>query len=386
MNFLKDYIAYAVGTEIPDIFMLWGGLSTISCTLGRRLWMNMDIFTVYPNIYVILVAGSGKCRKSTAINFAEEILRSLSPPPNLISQRLTAEALIDALRVVETTDTKHFLRETAEGFVVVDELKIFLNKKTYDGGLGPLLIPLWDSKEVLEYRTKGRGIEKLHNTCLGILGGSTIQGIREAIPSEAVGDGMCSRFIFVYIDKPTKPVPRPKSSPEKEKLKEKIIRQAQQFTALKGEVTLSKEAGQYFDEKYVIFYQKNPMFDVYTLVGYASRRFTHLLKIAMLFAVSEGSPYEISETHIKRADLLLEQTEAYMPLMMARITSSEEGELTRSVFEKILKEGSVTRSSLLQSFSHKLSTRELTNIIETLVHEGKIDCVAQGRSLVLKAK
>ena len=59
MNFLKDYIAYAVGTEIPDIFMLWGGLSTISCTLGRRLWMNMDIFTVYPNIYVILVAGSG---------------------------------------------------------------------------------------------------------------------------------------------------------------------------------------------------------------------------------------------------------------------------------------------------------------------------------------
>ena len=384
MNFLKDYTYLYKDTEVPDIFTLWGGLCGISCVLGRRLWIDKGVFTVYPNIYVVLVAESGKCRKSTAVNLLESHLRSLSPVPNLLCQKITCEGLIDDIRNVELTDGQAFLRETCEGMILLDELKIFLNNRTYDGGLGSLLIPLWDARDFYRYRTKGRGVEEMRNICVGMFAGTTVRGIREAIPASAIGDGLTSRFIFVYVDKPRPPVPDPTVD---KNLKSKVVDQLAQMCLLAGEVKLSEQAKKFWHDWYIGFFEKSPLYYTENLEGYASRRATHLLKTAMLFAVANGSPFLIKEDHIKRADLLLVETELRMPEVMSLITSTESGMLNALVFARIQAAGKdgLTRRRLVGMFSHRVSSAELYPVIQTLIESGKIRAFGTTTAIAYRA-
>ena len=378
MNFLKDYLTLYKKTEIPDIFTLWGGLCGISSVLGRRLWLDKAVFTIYPNIYVILVAASGRMRKSTAVDALENNLRKLTSPPNLTCQKITGpEALIDDIRRRETTDSKHFLRETCEASILLDEFKVFLNHRTYEAGLGAFLIPLWDAKDYYRYRTKSRGIEEMQNVCVMLFGGSTVRGIKEALPVAAIGDGLTSRFVFVYADKPMPPEPNPFICPI---LKEKVLRQLSEMCKLCGQVKLSPSANVFFDEWYVDFCKNSLLFEDSSLSGYASRRHAHLLKTAMLMAVSEGSSFEIQTNHLKRADLLLQQTESRMPEVMSLITSSEEGALAELVHTKISLTGSggITRKKLLSQFRFRVNYRELTLLIETLIQSDLIKAYSSG--------
>ena len=57
-NFLRDFVALSVDTEIPQEFMLWCGISGIGASLGRRVWVDMNTFLIYPNMYIVLLAGS----------------------------------------------------------------------------------------------------------------------------------------------------------------------------------------------------------------------------------------------------------------------------------------------------------------------------------------
>ena len=100
-HFLRDYVTYNEGTEIPSTFALWCGLAGVSAALGRRVWIDMGPFTIFPNLYVVLVAPSARNRKSTAIGLIENMLREVRPKINIIAQSITPQAMIDALRFKE---------------------------------------------------------------------------------------------------------------------------------------------------------------------------------------------------------------------------------------------------------------------------------------------
>ena len=98
-DFLSSFVEYLEDTEVPEEFALWCGVAGVGCALGRNIFLDMSAFKVFPNEYIVLIAGSGRCRKSTAINAVTDLCWELDPLPNMISQKLTAEALIDAIRV-----------------------------------------------------------------------------------------------------------------------------------------------------------------------------------------------------------------------------------------------------------------------------------------------
>jgi hypothetical protein len=252
-NFLKDFVNFCSGTEIPSIFAMWCGISGISAALGRRCYIDMGTYSVYPNFYILLVAGSGRNRKSTSIKQIEKVIKQLQPIPNLISQSITPQGLIDAIKVTEVNDSKHLLRETCTGFVIIEELATFLNRKSYEAGLGSLLIPLFDCTDHYEYKTVSRGAETITNACLGLLAASTVDWIRNAIPEDAIGGGLTSRFIFVYVEEPPAPVARTAFPPEKKALQEHLTRQLNQIQTIDGEFSLTEEAWLYYDAKYKEF-------------------------------------------------------------------------------------------------------------------------------------
>ena len=370
-SILHDLLALSSGTEIPPVFMLWCGISAISTVLGRRCWLDMGPFMVYPNLFIILVAPSGRCRKTTAILLVEGILRQLDTPINFISQRVTTEALIEAITITHTTADNKFLKKTCEGAVYVDELINFLNRKTFESGLAGVMIPLYDCHDKFEYRTKARGIEYLNNTCLGLLAGSTVEWIRDAIPIEAVGGGLTSRMIFVYNDIPSAPVARPKPMTEKREIVESIIRAFNRIQHLQGPITLTPKAWERYETIYNSFYSKSLFFEDSSTSGYASRRHVHLLKVALALAASEET-IEVDERHVCGANEALTLVETQLFQVLSLITSSEKGILLTMVKSHISKSKRISRGDLLRRVVHRIDSRELTELLDTLIHSKQV--------------
>jgi len=381
-TFLDKFVSLADETEIPPEFVLWSGLMAVSCILGRNIYIDMGHFNIYPNVFCVLVAGSGKCRKSTAINLMEAIIRKVEPSPNIIGQKITPEALIKALKMMASNEDVILKGPKFEGCVIADELAVFLNKKVYDSGLGTLLIPLWDCRDIFEYRTIGRGAEVLEKIYFSLYAGTTISLLREAFPEKAIGDGLTSRILFVYSDIPGSPVPRPRITEKKKKSKEEIIRALMRIRILYGEMTFSKRAGEAYDEEYLNFYEKHPFYEDRYLSGYASRRMVHLLKLAMLFCISETEQLELRGEHIYSAIRLIEHLEESLPNVLKMVVASEKGDVLEIILLKIVKKGRITRSQLLQAMSHRVDAWELQQVIETLVQSDKIHIHAEGRVIM----
>ncbi len=380
-NFLLDFVKLCADTEIPDIFALWCAISSVSCVLGRNSWIDMGTYTIYPNLYIVLVAGSGRCRKSTSIGMAKRLLRQLEPAPNIIAQKITPEALIEALQLTTCEEDK-ILKPSCEGYVVADELSTFLNRKTYDSGLNSLLIQLYDCEEYFEYRTRGRGSEKLYNTCLGLLGASTIDWIRTAIPRDAIGGGLTSRIIFVYMEDPPPPVAITSFSKEKQKLLETLIRSLHKFQLLNGAFNLSKQSWNLYQQMYDGFYRDSELYDNPTLAGYASRRHVFMLKLSMILSASEGLTNQIiEERHLRGAEDILKRSEVFMPRVLGLITMSERGAQIDTVGRYLEKKQQLSRQELLRSFIHQMDVRDLDIIIESLVHSGRIQVRSSGKGL-----
>src|SRR6266850_6399542 len=114
-NFLRKFVSLFEGTEVPERFATWAGISCLSAMLERRVWIDMNLYVIYPNMFVVFVADSGRMRKSTAIKVTRKLLSRTDPGPRMIAQKITPEGLIDALRVIRTDNPKELLKETCGG-------------------------------------------------------------------------------------------------------------------------------------------------------------------------------------------------------------------------------------------------------------------------------
>ena len=373
-NFIRDFIELFQGTEVPPIYRMWTALSGVSAVLGRRVKLQVGQLTYYPNVMVVLVGASG-IKKSTPINQLRKRIFSLPTDfrPNVVATSLTPAALVEAL--IRRTNQHSLFSETCEGFALISELGNFFSKGSYEGGLPSLVIDLYDCESYMK-ETRSHGIEAVPDPCFGLLGGTTPDWIRESIPQGAVGGGLTSRFIFVYVEDRPNPVADPPWTPSHQAALERIDRQLARMAVLCGDVTLSPEAYIMYVNEYNAWHQSE-FFQSPSLSGYANRRNGHILKVAMLFAIAGGSMV-ITEGHYDGARQVIRMSESTMPQVISRITSSAEGSNQEWILSMIRCEKRVARTPLLAKIVHKINSRELTEIIENLRLAGLVDCKGDG--------
>lgn len=359
--------------EVPDQFAIWTGLSGVSCATGRNVFLKFGVLTIFPNLYVCLIAGSGQ-KKSTAIEQLEPILYSMEPRPNLIAQKITPEALIEAMRTHESSDTKHLLREKAQGFVLLDELTSLMTQTTYEG-LNPLLLQFYNCKKEFSYKTKTAGETTLKETCLGFLAATTPASLSRAIPDSAIGDGLTARINFIYSKNPVPLVPIPYDSPRKRELRDRLGRSIARIGMLKGELKLSDDAQELCVKDYIeMRTDKQSQLNTNPLLhGYANRHQVHCLKVAMLLCCAEGATTTVTAEHMETSIGLVKLYETDLPDLVALVSSSEHGLATHQILEIMRSLNGVkqiTRQDILQKVSNRLSSRELDSVIETLERAG----------------
>lgn len=385
-NFLQSFIELSEDTEIPDSFAMWAGISAVSSVLGRNVWVNQGHYTIYPNTYILFVAPSGKFRKSSAIDLSTNIVESIEPEINFVAQKTSNEALIQGMRKGRggANSVQVGEPEICEGYIVADELSTFLNRRSYDMGIGDTLIQFYDCRRRFKYTTLSRGDEYLRNVCANLLGGTTPTRLKTIFPEEALGDGLASRIIFVYVEKPKPPVAITRFSDYKQQLITGLRDRLQVLALMSGEMNPTPEGWSSYEEIYNRFYTTSDFYNNESLSGYASRRGVHLVKLAMIFSLVENTEMTILPRHFEGADLLLTEVEKFLPSMVRIVTTSDKGSLLKEVKNVIRTNDRIPQSALVGLMSHKCDTQELTSILQTLIVEGSIkqDVIGGKRYLV----
>ena len=378
-GWLKEYLRYTKDQESPEMFHFWVGASLISAVTARKVSIDQGFFKVYPNMFVVLVAGSQKCRKSTAIHIGVDLLKQMEEyKPFLLSQKMTPESLIDSLATEAITRNIAKGDPKAAGIVVADELSTYLDSNAIQRGMLPVLLKLYDCTDPFEYNTKGGGKQVVPNPYLCILAGSSPEYLKISLPSNEVGGGMLARTLLVYQDKARRARPFIRFDKDQLKLKADLVYDLMQMSELEGDFVIAEPAIEWYETWYYKWHKDASFEDRdASLENYYAKKPDHLFKLAQIISISEGDTLKITTAHFEKAVSFLNANERLMPRALGTIMSTGSGIVTKKIedaIRAITASGNVaTRKRILARVHKEYDYEEMNRGLETLAQSGLIE-------------
>ena len=228
-DWLERYMAWAgaTGNQTPLIFHQAAGLWLLATAVGRRLYGESPWgVRIYPNLYLMLVAGTTFYRKSTAYKLAESVARA-AIPHMLMPTPGSPERFQEALAGRMPTNFDKLTKEQKERFtkaqpfaaqrgLLKDEVSgLFgaINKRDYMIGLKDLIMELYDCPDYFDKDTQ-TGLNVVENAALSILGVTTPASLGSAISAGDWDNGLLVRFALLmpepdYAERPAALVYQP---------------------------------------------------------------------------------------------------------------------------------------------------------------------------------
>jgi hypothetical protein len=386
---LKTYLAYTRNQASPPLFHLWTIIAVIAGILRRNVWINRGgYYMLYPNLYTVLVAPTGRCMKSTAASIGVKLLRKIEGV-NIMHEKITPEGLISYMSgemsdgpalpwkkssgpkmTVKIEGKSVKFKEECNCFVFAPELSVFLGGVSYTGGLVELLTSLYEGKDQWEYRTKSRGELILKNVNLNLFGASNPEWLAKGLSEDAFGGGFMGRTIYIFQNEGKK-VAWPTKPEDMEELEARIVNDLLKINSLEGEFHVTDEARDFYTKWYDNY---NPDFNN-RMSGFFERKPDHLLKLAMIIAVSKSDKLEITLSHMQAALKMLEEVEKVMPSAFVYIGATAEARTSQHIIELIA--GSphkfISYKNLLAGMRHMIKNRrEFDDILDTLDTSGQL--------------
>jgi len=377
-NWLDSYLEYTDNSESPLSYHEWCGLSVIAGALQRKVYLKWGIGQViYPNLYVVLVGQSGRTRKGVALGLGKDLLKevksvTITPESSSGRQAMTMIMKKATTNFQDTSDGKLKFQSAVTTFS--EELSVFLGQ----GDIGYLsnLTDWYDSKDLWEYESVGRGRDSINGVCLNLIGGTAPEWLQSMIPYEAIGGGFTSRVIFVVEENKRKLVPEHTVTDRELWLQEKLINDLERINKLVGEVKMGEEAKAKYVEWYIAEDGKmsagNYAIPDTRFAGYCERRATHLRKLMMLFSVSHSDTRIIEGVDFDKALHILTEVEKKMAKTFGGLGRGKNSDATEAIKDYIQQVGITTRKLLLQRFYRDVDSTTLAGIETTLVQMGLI--------------
>ena len=362
-DWLDSYIKFTDSLESPLLFHKWVGVSVIAAVLQRKCRLQMGLITQYPNLYVVLVAPSGKARKGTAMGPGYEMLEDLGI--KMAAEAITREALIRELKNSNDTIIYDDGRTEFHASLTIfsQELTVFLG--FHNQQLMSDLTDWFDCRSRWTYRTKNMGTDEIIGVWVNLIGATTPELIQSSMPMDAIGGGLTSRIIFVFENKKRKCVPLPFLTEEEIRLRELLLQDLEKIHLLRGDFKVSQS----FIDKWVPWYSaldKNQPFQDDRFNGYFQRRQVHLLKLSMIFSASRGDDMQLTGEDFDRALALLRETEVKMPYTFSGVGKSAIADVVNRVMTEIAVQGKCTFAHLMGRFYHDVDKGTLQKIIASL--------------------
>ena len=365
-SFLDLYMRYTAMQESPELFHLWTGISVLAAVMGRKCYIDKGYYKLFPNLFVILVAGSAKCRKSTGINIGIDLLKILIKDiktTKIISGKITPERFLDELQVISGQPTSPNL------LVHSSELSVFLTKQSYGESLIHILTDLYDCHDEWHYQTKHSGEVHLKDVFLCILAATTPDGISSGIPQQALAEGFASRVIFVYQPSTDRVNALPELSLEEIEQFRILADMLRIRAKLAGRFDLSPEARTWYKDWYAGFMKEEAPDK--RMEGMWGRKHDHLLRIGMVFAGSYNVKV-LEVHHLEAALMCLDTVERFMPGAFAELGGDELTPHMARARSILRKHGRLAYSELLKKL-YPMRAPQVKEIVETLIQGGECE-------------
>lgn len=370
-DWIDAYLQFTNNSEPPELFRLWTAISVIAAALQRKCRLEWGTITFYPNMYVVLVAPTGKARKGTAMTPGLDLLQRLGI--KLAAEATTRESLVRELK--NSNDTAINLETGEMEFhssltIYSQELTVFLGYNNRQ--LMSDLTDWYDCRKEWVYRTKTQGEDHIIGVFVNIFGATTPELIQTTMPMDAIGGGLTSRIIFVFEERRGKVVPTPFLNEEELKLWENLYYDLERIHLMSGKFRVSSK----FLDKWVEWYivqEDNPPFSDERLSGYIERRPTHLMKLGIIVSASRSDKMVITGEDFDKARSILEATERKMPRAFRGVGRSAVAELIPRIMAFIANKKEVELSELMRQFQRDIDRYTLEDrVIKTLKLSGYI--------------
>ncbi len=372
-DWIEAYKEYTNDTEPPTLYHVWTALALISGALQRKAYLEWGHETIYPNLYVVLVGPSGKCRKGTAMGIGRDIYKRLGFP--LVSESITREALIRRMKASLATFQlpDGTIRAHCSLMCMSPELTVFLK----NGDLQFLadLTDWYDSNDEWTYETKTAGTDQIEGVCFTLLGATAPDWLQSILPSEAIGGGFTSRIIFIVEHEKRQTVTLPKFTDWHKKRREDLVHDLEAISLLAGPFTMTDEALEAYDHWYTVQETKlksgKPPIDDPNFAGYCDRRATHVRKLCMIVSAARSDSMVIELADFETAVALLVQAEQNMPRVFSAVGDSPYSALLDRVIQFLAAVQRCSRSDLLKRFYRDMDLRAL-EAVETILSQMRL--------------
>jgi hypothetical protein len=362
-KWVNDVLEATKEAEAPSDYLYWSALCAISAVVKRNVWLDMQYFKQFANIFVFLTGPSG-LKKSFGIMVANNLVTEVGCT-RVFDGQFSIEGMITSLGTAESKPDGT-VQTQAAAFIASEEIAGMLTKNednyTY-------LIPLYDAnyKNKWNKTLKGTGTETLKEPYLVMLGAIADEHFNNKMSGVEMAGGFIARTMLIHETQGGKPnsLLRPL---EKKFDYKALVPGLKEISKLAGPMVIEEDAI-VFHEAWYNQYKPGKSGDK---TGLANRIQAHIIKVAMLLALSDKS-LTIRLDHMQEAMDKVFQRAGEIHKVMRGAGLSKNAESTKKLITMLLSkpEYKMTRKEIIGEYYLDFDSVSLTEIVNTL-KDGKI--------------
>lgn len=362
-TFIYEYLKYCDYLETPKDFDFWGAVWIISLLINRQIVIDRPNAPLFPNFYITLIADSGECRKSTAINSAYKILNQIitdTDKINIMTGTTSAARFNYILTKASFADGKCTIGINCSEFIT-----FYKNKNIIE-----CFTDLYDCpSERIGYGTFTNGEINIRNVFVSSFAASTPNYYFKAITKEEVEGGFTSRNIIIPAETGKRRIPWSKCTKSFDECitTGKIIKKFISENA--KPINLSNKAIQRYSQWYLRRRRSN---DLYTRT-FEAREQDFVLKLAAILAINDCVS-EIKEEYITNAIKIIQNIKKKAQKFFNNELYDEENDTYTKTIERIRdiihsKSSNGIQHRELYLRVHNSCTSDEYNYIINMMHE-----------------
>lgn len=359
-------------TESPEVFHMWSLVTTIAAATHGRIWLQDGWARIFPQHFVVIVAGSAVARKGVPLDFVQRLYDTAFVADDRDAQLLTGEMTYERLCERLAND----MGDSRPSFLISPELGRFMSKMAQQRGIAYLLIDLYDKLKNVTYSTKTQGESVILNPYFSILGATTPAWLTLNVSQDTFQEGLIGRIIFVYAEGPKRRIPRPIWSKDDEALFRRFATTLYGISTLQGPMHFTPEAGKVYDDWYVKLPVESDQRGkkINMVSGFDGRVGTHVKKLSMVLTLASGEGMSIGPDKVEAAIAMLAEIRSMLPAIFAYVEAENEPAKQQvAVLEFIYKHQPCTRRQIQAAvWKRGIGAVPLEEALITLLDAGQI--------------
>lgn len=382
MTFLDHYLNYAAVNESPRSYHLWSGLSLISAIVGRRVFTDMELFSVYPQMYVVL-AGPPGVAKSTAMDVAKDFVKLNCKQLAMAPAATTKEAVVQMMGKDDSHCVQKFIidgkpHKFSQLSIFADEIVSLLMCGGRPEVMVDFLTEIFSGKDYRE-ATKNKGDYEIRNPYIGLLACCTIETLKQLVNQKVVSGGMSRRCVFVVERTNSHAVPRIKYTEDQLASREFCKNTWHKLQMLCGGFTWEEEALKFYDNWYVENFNRINKCQSAVLQHFLRTKPVYCIKLSMLLAVAAENPQLVHTVEtFRRATEIVSSAEDGASRLFDNEGRNELASIGQEIEDwlKMQPPGPVLYKRIYTVFWKSCkdgNTAEIDRILEHLQRTGKVD-------------